>query len=149
MPEVLYKSSLIRAPFLLYEMRLVYSFLDKWQDRVSVIESVARQNLSLCPTECSSERITKARFIRIGFLEDASLLPIVANGPVEEAKQICLYAMMKQYRLVLDLLVTVAEWSESSVDNVRTVLVKLLAETWYFSCSRSSKLEPVFRPRQN
>lgn len=116
MPEVLYKSSLTREPFLFYEMRVVCRLLDKGLDRASIIENVTKQNLFQYPTERSSERMARACLTRIGFLEDTSLVSIVANGPVEEAKQICLYAMMKQYRLVLDMMVTVVGEKYRTVD---------------------------------
>ena len=40
-------------------------------------------------------------------LQDESLIAAVAAMPQETAKQICLYAMMKQYRLVWDFMITV------------------------------------------
>lgn len=40
-------------------------------------------------------------------MEDDSLVKAIATQPSDVAKQICLYAMMRQYRLVWDFMLTV------------------------------------------
>lgn len=131
MPEVLYKSSLTREPFLFYEMRTVCRLLETGMDRSSIVETIAKQNLFQYPTERSSQRMAKACLTRIGFLPDATLVPIIASGLVDEAKQACLYALMRQYRLVLDFMVTVVgekfrtmdlSWGPSEARNFLTRL---------------------------
>ena len=44
---------------------------------------------------------------RLEALEDNSLVEAIATQPSDVAKQICLYAMMKQYRLIWDFMITV------------------------------------------
>ena len=44
---------------------------------------------------------------RLEALNDKSLQTAIATQPSEVAKQICLYAMMKQYRIVWDFMITV------------------------------------------
>ena len=44
---------------------------------------------------------------RLDALEDNSLVEAIATQPSDVAKQICLYAMMKQYRLIWDFMITV------------------------------------------
>ena len=49
-------------------------------------------------------------------MEDASLITAIANQPSDVAKQVCLYAMMKQYRLVWDFMITVIGTKFESFD---------------------------------
>ena len=51
--------------------------------------------------------ITKACFKRIDVLESETLVYHMANAPIEVAKQINLYAMMKYNRIVWDFMTTV------------------------------------------
>ena len=44
---------------------------------------------------------------RLEALEDKTLVAAIADEPSDIAKQICLYAMMRQYRLVWDFMLTV------------------------------------------
>ena len=44
---------------------------------------------------------------RLDALADNSLVEAIATQPSDVAKQICLYAMMKQYRLIWDFMITV------------------------------------------
>ena len=45
--------------------------------------------------------------VRLKSLEDANLTVVIASQPAEIAKQVCLYAMMKRYRLIWDFMITV------------------------------------------
>ncbi len=51
--------------------------------------------------------MAKACIRRLYALEDDSLVSAIASQPTEVAKQICLYAMMKQSRLVREFMLTV------------------------------------------
>lgn len=53
---------------------------------------------------------------RLKAMEDASLITAIANQPSNVAKQVCLYAMMKQYRLVWDFMITVIGTKFESFD---------------------------------
>lgn len=44
---------------------------------------------------------------RLKALDDPDLVAAIASQPSDVSKQICLYAMMKQYRLVWDFMITV------------------------------------------
>ena len=44
---------------------------------------------------------------RLDALEDNSLVEAIVTQPSDMAKQICMYAMMKQYRLIWDFMITV------------------------------------------
>lgn len=51
--------------------------------------------------------MAKACIVRLKGICDIDLVEAVASQSSETAKQICLYAMMKQYRLVWDFMITV------------------------------------------
>ncbi len=106
MAKVLYKTSLTREPFLFYEMRTVCRLLEKGMGKTDVVENIVKKNLFQYPTEKSIRRMAKACVVRANFLGDDKLVSIMAHGPIEEAKQVCLYAMIKEHRLVLDFMVT-------------------------------------------
>lgn len=53
---------------------------------------------------------------RVQALDDADLTHALASAPSEVSKQICLYAMMRQYRLMWDFMVTVIGEKYRSLD---------------------------------
>ena len=65
------------------------------------------QNLFQYPTEKSITRMAKACIKRLQAMEDDSLIFAIASQPTDVAKQICLYALMKQSRLVYEFMLTV------------------------------------------
>ncbi len=102
-----YTAAITREQFLFYEMRTTAQLL---ADGCSDEEAAARivsGNLFQYPTEKSLHRMALACLKRLHALEDDSLVQAIAEAPAAEAKQICLYAMMKEYRLMRDFMVTV------------------------------------------
>lgn len=59
------------------------------------------------PTEKSLASISKACIARLYALNDRTLIMAITTQSIDTAKQICLYAMMKRYRLVWDFMLTV------------------------------------------
>lgn len=72
-----------------------------------VIKKIVAENLFQYPTEKSVRKIALACLRRLDVLGEESLVQAIATQPSEVAKQICLYAMMKQYRLIWDFMITV------------------------------------------
>ncbi len=72
-----------------------------------VVERIISDNLFQYPTEKSVRKMALACLRRLDALEDNSLVEAIATQPSDVAKQICLYAMMKQYRLIWDFMITV------------------------------------------
>lgn len=102
-----YNAAITREQFLFYEMRTTAKLLN---DGLSSEEAVARivsKNLFQYPTEKSLQRMARASIKRLDCLEDESLISAIATQPSNVSKQICLYAMMKQYRLIWDFMITV------------------------------------------
>lgn len=103
----LYIASLIREPFLFYEMRSTAKLMSAGMNNDSIVKEIVEQNLFQYPTEKSITRMAKACIKRLHTLEDDTLVSAVASQPADVSKQICLYAMMKQNSLIWEFMLTV------------------------------------------
>ena len=102
-----YIASLTREPFLFYEMRTTAKLLTSGLSTEDTVAQIVTENLFQYPTEKSITRMAKACVKRLQVMKDADLIHAIATQPTEIAKQICLYAMMKQSRLVWEFMLTV------------------------------------------
>ena len=104
-----YKGSaqITRNPFLFYEMRTTAKLIQEGLDDKEIINRIVTENLFQYPTEKSIGQMAKACVERLKGMGDEALIEAVASQSSDTAKQICLYAMMKQYRLVWDFMITV------------------------------------------
>lgn len=95
-----YNGTLTAEQFLFYEMRIVSKQYLKDKPIEDIIVYIKQDNLFQYPTERMVIRIVRACHKRLVALENEKLVYEVANAPVEVAKQINLYAMMRYNRLV-------------------------------------------------
>jgi len=95
-----YNGTLTAEQFLFYEMRIVSKQYLEHKPIDEIIAYVKRDNLFQYPTERMIIRIARACYKRLVALDNEKLVYEVANAPVEVAKQINLYAMMRYNRLV-------------------------------------------------
>lgn len=102
-----YIASITREPFLFYEMRIAARLLSEGATDEDAVEQIIRDNLFQYPTEKSIKRMALACIKRLNNLDDVSVVTAIAQQPHDVSKQLCLYAMMKQHRLVLDFMLTV------------------------------------------
>ena len=104
-----YKGSgnLTREQFLFYEMRTTAKLMKTGIDDAQIIERIIADNLFQYPTEKSIKKMASVCVKRLHLLEDQSLIAAIADMDSYTAKQICLYAMMRQYRIVWDFMITV------------------------------------------
>ena len=102
-----YIASLTREPFLFYEMRTTAKLLTSGLSDEDAVAQITADDFFQYPTEKSIARMAKACIKRLQAMEDADLIHAIATQPTEIAKQICLYAMMKQSRLVWEFMLTV------------------------------------------
>ncbi len=102
-----YSASMTRGQFLFYEMRTTAKLITEGLSDQEIYDQVLEQNLFQFPTEKSSRRAVSICLERLRCLQDDSLILAIATQPSDIAKQICLYAMMKQYRLVWDFMISV------------------------------------------
>ena len=103
MPEFFespYKGSaqITREHFLFYEMRTTARLMREGLTEEEIIDRIVDENLFQYPTEKSIRQMAKACVKRLSGMGDEDLIEAVASQSSETAKQICMYAMMKQYR---------------------------------------------------
>ena len=102
-----YIASLTREPFLFYEMRTTAKLLGSGLSEENIVVQITEDNLFQYPTEKSVARMAKACLKRLAAMDDNDLVRAIAQQPTDVAKQICLYAMMKQSRLMWEFMLTV------------------------------------------
>lgn len=102
-----YNAAITREQFLFYEMRTTAKLLNEGLNDEEAADRIVSENLFQYPTEKSVRTMALACLRRLHAMNDDSLISAMATQPSEISKQICLYAMMKQYRLVWDFMVTV------------------------------------------
>lgn len=102
-----YNASITREPFLYYEMRTAARLLNEGCSEEEAISRIVTENLFQYPTERSIKRMAKACLRRLTGMNDMELVAAVATKPQDVSRQICLYAMMKEHRLISDFMLTV------------------------------------------
>ena len=95
-----YNGTLTAEQFLFYEMRIVSKQYLENKSIEEIIAYIKQDNLFQYPTERQVSRLTRACYKRLDSLDNKKLVYELANAPVEVAKQINLYAMMRHNRLV-------------------------------------------------
>ena len=102
-----YKGSaqITREQFLFYEMRTTARLMREGLEDNEVIDRIVEENLFQYPTEKSIRQMAKVCISRLKGMGDEDLIEAVVSQSSETAKQICMYAMMKQYRLVWDFMI--------------------------------------------
>lgn len=102
-----YRAFITREPFLFYEMRTTARLMTEGLTEEELVERIVTENLFQYPTERSVKRMAKACFNRLNGMRDEDLVAAIATKPLDVSRQICLYAMMKEHRLVCDFMLTV------------------------------------------
>ena len=102
-----YTAAMTREQFLFHETRITAKLMDNGLGKEEIVNSIISENLFQYPTEKSVKRMAIACIRRLDALQNRNLTATIANEPSDVAKQICLYAMMRQYRLVWDFMLTV------------------------------------------
>jgi len=103
----IYNGSLTREQFLFYETRITAQLICQNLPRDEIIERIKNENLFQFPTEKMVVSIARTCFRRLDALASDALVRLVADAPMETAKQVNLYAMMKDNRVVWDFMTTV------------------------------------------
>lgn len=100
-----YNGGLTAEQFLFYEIRIVSKQYLEGKSLNEIIEYIKRDNLFQYPTEREVSRLTRACYKRLVALDNEKLVYELAHAPIEVAKQINLYAMMRYNRLVREFMV--------------------------------------------
>lgn len=101
-----YNASITSEQFLFYEMRTTAKLMAEGLSDEEIIKRIVEENLFQYPTEKSVRGIVLCCLRRLRCIDDA-LINAIATESSTVSKQICLYAMMKQYKLVWDFMVGV------------------------------------------
>ncbi len=104
-----YKGSgqITREQFLFYEMRTTAGLMREGLSEKEIEDRIVDENLFQYPTEKSIRKMAKTCIARLNALDDPDLVSAIVSQASDTSKQICMYAMMKQYRLVWDFMITV------------------------------------------
>ena len=111
-----YTAVLTREQFLFYETRTTARLLAEGLTKEEAVERIVSENLFQFPTEKMLLRMARTCLSRLQAMQDEQLVRAVATQPSDVAKQICLYAMMRQYRLVWEFMLTVIGAKYRSLD---------------------------------
>lgn len=102
-----YSGGLTREQFLFYEIRTVASLVSENVSRDEIYIRVAQENLFQYPTERMIRSMTNICFKRIDALASQSLTEQIAKASATVAKQINLYAIMRENGVVYDFMTDV------------------------------------------
>ena len=102
-----YNGGLTREQFLFYEIKVVAKLLVEGMNIDDAILKIKNENLFQFPTERMIVNIANVCYRRLQALDSENLIYVLATSSVDVAKQVNLYAMMKQNRIVWDFMVTV------------------------------------------
>lgn len=103
----IYKGTLTREQFCFYEMRTTAKLINEGLSDEEIEKKISEENLFQYPTERSVHRHVKMCINRLNAMNDKDLISAVAVQSSDISKQICLYAIMKDSRIVWDFMLTV------------------------------------------
>lgn len=102
-----YSGGLTAEQFLFYEIRIASKLYIQGVSVDNAIFKIRADNLFQYPTDRMISRITKACYRRLDALNNQMLIQELSSAPVEIAKQINLYTIMRYNRLVWDFMIQV------------------------------------------
>lgn len=102
-----YSGSLTREQFLFREARIIAKLIVEGKDDSTIIDEIYKDNLFQYPTEKMLKNIIGVCLNRVKSLDHMGLINELAYGPLELAKQINLYSIMRTNRLVRDFMINV------------------------------------------
>ena len=169
-----YKSSITREQFLYFEMRVIAKYKAEGYSDEEIVNKTIEENLLQMPTEKSLRILAKSCLNRLNandsrtieLIANAStdiakqanlyammnynrlvwdfMVMVIAN----KYKSFDLSFGKKDVNVFIRNLMEhnpeVAEWKESTIERIRSVLIKILVETEYLDDIKSETLNPVF-----
>lgn len=104
--EFTYRGALTREQFLFQETRITARLILEGLSDDEIRRKIMEENLFQYPTDKNIKSISIACLRRLHLLSD-SLIELVANGSIYDAKQAVLYALMKDNKLIWDFMIYV------------------------------------------
>lgn len=122
-----YSASLTREPFMFYEMKITASLLEQGCETQEIIQKIVSENLYQYPTEKSLKSRARVCIRRLSYLDD-ELISWINNKSTVLAKQVCLYALMKDSRLIYEFMITVIgeKYATKNFSYSRDIIKKFL-----------------------
>lgn len=105
--SLIYRGTITAEQFLFYEIRIALKYYLDGVPVETATEEIKANNLFQYPTERLVSRMVRSCYKRLDALDSNMLRQELSTAPVEVAKQINLYAMMRYNRLVWDFMVGV------------------------------------------
>lgn len=102
-----YSGSLTREQFLFREARIIAKLIVEGKDDSTIMDEIYKDNLFQYPTEKMLKNIIGVCLNRVKSLDHMGLINELAFGPLDLAKQINLYSIMRTNRLVRDFMINV------------------------------------------
>lgn len=102
-----YSGSLTREQFLFREARIIAKLIVEGKDDSTIMNEIYKDNLFQYPTEKMLKNIIGVCLNRVKSLDHMGLINELAFGPLDLAKQINLYSIMRTNRLVRDFMINV------------------------------------------
>lgn len=102
-----YTTSISTEGFMSYELKIAAQLLSEGLNSEELVDCIAAENLFQYPTKRSIRTKAQAALHLLEALENDTLISAIAEQSSEISKQICLYAMMKRYRLVREFMIGV------------------------------------------
>lgn len=102
-----YSGSLTREQFLFREARIIAKLIVEGKDDSTIMDEIYKDNLFQYPTEKMLKNIIGVCLNRVKSLDHMGLINELATGPLDLAKQINLYSIMRTNRLVRDFMINV------------------------------------------
>ena len=103
--SLIYNGTITAEQFLFYEIRIASKYYLDGTSVEDAIEEIKKNNLFQYPTERLVARMVRSCYKRLDALDDEQLRQELSVAPIEIAKQINLYAMMRYNRIVWDFMV--------------------------------------------
>lgn len=112
-----YSGSLTREQFLFREARIIAKLIVEGKDDSTIMNEIYKDNLFQYPTEKMLKNIIGVCLNRVKSLDHMGLINELAFGPLDLAKQINLYSIMRTNRLVRDFMINVVGSKLKNGDN--------------------------------
>lgn len=102
-----YNGSLTREQFLFSEMRVTAKLMSEGLSDEEIVNEISAGNLFQFPTERMVKNIAKVCVRRLRNINSDEMVYAIANYSADIGKQIALYAMMRDSKLLNDFMITV------------------------------------------
>lgn len=112
-----YNGSLTREQFMFREMRIVAQLYRKGSDESEIVRRVESENLFQYPTEREIKGKCRVALRRLSYISRSeTLVDLLAEGTITEAKQAALVAMMCDSRLLAEFMIEIVGEKYRSLD---------------------------------